>query len=902
MSHRHSLLFVALLAACGGLLGRPAHATDALKGPVIPPLDVAPGFPAPEALPAGVLQAAVASYERGDLLAARRELEALIQGKRVWGDERLGARFLLGWISAQMGHHQQASANFYRVRKAEDHPLREFAMYLEARADMHRGHQRTAIKECEAYLEAYEEGAWADECRLVVAQSNMELGHLKVAIEQYEEFLDAHPDDQRKEAISLRVARALEQLGFAESAGRRYRVLYLDHKLPTTGQEADAALRRLEASGAPLPPITDEDLYIRACSLRRSGAHDASYDLFCALDERNDTDGEKATPLGARLDRERHDFLWRNRQYEQVGINNARAFDRAPTASDAPEYAYWAMQGYSRSGRFADAVKYQREGMKRAPGNRRFRNTEQRLALLLTGAAMYGDARDAWIAWQGKSSRARRSKNVKFNIAYLAYRAKDLETARSELEALAKGTSRTATRARFYLGKVLEKQKQWRDSKKAFDQVLEDAPDGWYAQVIRNRRAQAKGVPLGVGGRDGRWPGTEARPPEPAADAMAVQHAVPQLWRDAGIFADTAVVGRESVRRGPDGRPHLVLHDPPAAGAPAATDRAALLAGLRSEAIPPTWEPNSRWDPEASAKSWARFVDDHGEHWADLEVAFALSQVGLGELAGPMLNEIYREIRDVRRSKRKRRRVSQWKAAGRKADPEMERWAAILDMNIRGREWMAIFSSAGYPASVSSFATETIPFRSMGRTADDARAAWTLAYPAAFAPHVWRSSWENDVDPLLMLSIMRAESLFRHDAVSRVGALGLIQVMPATGAKVAALSGMDDFRVEMLLQPEVNIGLGTFYMGRLLDRFGPGQFPLAVGSYNGGPHNIGRWLKAKVGADLEDFVEEVAFDETRNYIKKVTGYYSVYADLYADGAPVLLPAHTVTDDATVIDF
>ena len=328
MSHRHSLLFVALLAACGGLLGAPAHATDALKGPVIPPLDVAPGFPAPEALPAGVLQAAVASYERGDLLAARRELEALIQGKRVWGDERLGARFLLGWISAQMGHHQQASANFYRVRKAEDHPLREFAMYLEARADMHRGHQRTAIKECEAYLEAYEEGAWADECRLVVAQSNMELGHLKVAIEQYEEFLDAHPDDQRKEAISLRVARALEQLGFAESAGRRYRVLYLDHKLPTTGQEADAALRRLEASGAPLPPITDEDLYIRACSLRRSGAHDASYDLFCALDERNDGDGEKATPLGARLDRERHDFLWRiERELPQPGFIGV--FDRS---------------------------------------------------------------------------------------------------------------------------------------------------------------------------------------------------------------------------------------------------------------------------------------------------------------------------------------------------------------------------------------------------------------------------------------------------------------------------------------------------------------------------------------------------------------------------------------------
>ena len=135
-----------------------------------------------------------------------------------------------------------------------------------------------------------------------------------------------------------------------------------------------------------------------------------------------------------------------------------------------------------------------------------------------------------------------------------------------------------------------------------------------------------------------------------------------------------------------------------------------------------------------------------------------------------------------------------------------------------------------------------------------------------------------------------------------MGALGLVQVMPATGSKVAALGEFEDFRVERLLEPAVNIEVGTWYMGKLLARFGPGQFPLAVGSYNGGPHNIGRWLKAKVGADLEDFVEEIAFDETRHYVKKVTGYYAIYADLYGDGAPVLLPPRTIEDDPSVINF
>ncbi|MCO4772342.1 MAG: lytic transglycosylase domain-containing protein, partial [Deltaproteobacteria bacterium] len=340
-------------------------------------------------------------------------------------------------------------------------------------------------------------------------------------------------------------------------------------------------------------------------------------------------------------------------------------------------------------------------------------------------------------------------------------------------------------------------------------------------------------------------------------------------------------------------------------GAPTAdpASRDALVRRMQSEHIPPTWEANARWDRESAWGRWKDLSKDFGEAWPDLPVAYELSRVGLGEIAGPMVNAIYIEIGKYRRSKRVRRDVAKWKASGGKSkDPDIERKAAAQDIKLRSRDWMAVFSGAGYPAQVSKFATDSIPFRSMGREDDDARRAWTLAYPAAFSPHVWRAGWEGGVDPLLMLSIMRAESAYRHDAVSPVGALGLVQVMPATGSKVAALGEFEGFRVERLLEASVNIEIGTWYMGQLLERFGPGHFPLAVGSYNGGPHNIGRWLKAKVGADLEDFVEEVAFDETRNYIKKVTRYYAIYADLYGGGAPVLLPGRTVTDDPTVINF
>ncbi|MCO4773655.1 MAG: tetratricopeptide repeat protein, partial [Deltaproteobacteria bacterium] len=517
------LLFLSLM-----LLALPltARGFDPLLGPVIATDDLAPGLPAPEQIPRGVLTSAVEAYERGDYLLARRELDALISAKRVWGDDRLGARFLLGWVNARLGHHQQASANFYRVRKTDGYPLQEYAAFLEARADLHRGHPSTAIKECDAYLETWEEGRWADECRLVQAEALLDQGLVKAAVKQYDAFIEAHPDDQREEGISLRVAEALEKAGHHEAAGRRYRALYLHHAMPVTGTVAAQALERLEASGAELPPITDNDLYVRACSLRRAGLHNASYDLYCDLDERNPADGEGATPLGDRLDKEKHAFLWRNRRYAEVGRNNAWLYDKDPADPEAAEYAYWAMQGFSRSGFFDKAIQYQVAGMKRFPGNRRFRNTEQRLALLYMGAAKYPEAREAYQAWAGKSSRARRSKRNKFNIAYTAYRAKDYDTAHDELEELATGTSKVARSARYYLGKVQERREEWKASRTTWNSLIKDRPDGWYAQVIRNRRRRGRKEAPSPFGRNGLWPGAGPQAPVAVGAGTSVSQAV----------------------------------------------------------------------------------------------------------------------------------------------------------------------------------------------------------------------------------------------------------------------------------------------------------------------------------------------------------------------------------------
>ena len=173
-----TLLLIALFA-CG-----PAAASDRdpLAG-AVPIEAVAAGLPSLDDLSGRTLQHAVDAFSRGELRAARGELRTLLDRQRVVGAERVQAHFLLGWISTQMGHHQQASANFYRVRKLEQHPLRELAAFYEARADLNRGHPRTAIAECEQYRTEYPEGRFVEECALVSAESHLALGQLKIAID-----------------------------------------------------------------------------------------------------------------------------------------------------------------------------------------------------------------------------------------------------------------------------------------------------------------------------------------------------------------------------------------------------------------------------------------------------------------------------------------------------------------------------------------------------------------------------------------------------------------------------------------------------------------------------------------------------------------------------------------------
>jgi soluble lytic murein transglycosylase-like protein/TolA-binding protein len=154
---------------------------------------------------------------------------------------------------------------------------------------------------------------------------------------------------------------------------------------------------------------------------------------------------------------------------------------------------------------------------------------------------------------------------------------------------------------------------------------------------------------------------------------------------------------------------------------------------------------------------------------------------------------------------------------------------------------------------------------------------YRLMYPTYFDTAVIRESLKWNVDPCFVWAVIRQESVFNPGAVSPAGAVGLMQIMPATGRSIARELQLT-FHVDSLYIPDYNIGLGTRYLRKLLDQFN-GNDALAVASYNGGPHKAKEWYLQNQSEDLDLYVENIGYSETRNYVKKVLANYWTYRKL-----------------------
>lgn len=157
-------------------------------------------------------------------------------------------------------------------------------------------------------------------------------------------------------------------------------------------------------------------------------------------------------------------------------------------------------------------------------------------------------------------------------------------------------------------------------------------------------------------------------------------------------------------------------------------------------------------------------------------------------------------------------------------------------------------------------------------------------FPLEYKELVIKYSEENELDPLLVFSVIKAESNFDPQATSHKNARGLMQIIDNTGIWAADKMGIEGFKAEYLYDPEVNIKIGCWYLKNLRNEIyqynGEINNDLLLAAYNGGIGNVQKWLKDKDYSSSGKTLDKIPYKETENYVRKVNGYKIVYKKLY----------------------
>jgi soluble lytic murein transglycosylase len=156
---------------------------------------------------------------------------------------------------------------------------------------------------------------------------------------------------------------------------------------------------------------------------------------------------------------------------------------------------------------------------------------------------------------------------------------------------------------------------------------------------------------------------------------------------------------------------------------------------------------------------------------------------------------------------------------------------------------------------------------------------WRLAFPLPYRKALEEYCRAQMLDPYLMAALIRQESEFNPNAVSRANARGLAQVMPATGRQLSRKLGIPRFRTAMLFTPDTNLKLSTYYLKQLSDEL-QGKWEATLASYNAGKSHVTTWLAAANYREPAEFVESIPFNETRAYVQSVLRNAEVYRKLY----------------------
>jgi len=275
------------------------------------------------------------------------------------------------------------------------------------------------------------------------------------------------------------------------------------------------------------------------------------------------------------------------------------------------------------------------------------------------------------------------------------------------------------------------------------------------------------------------------------------------------------------------------------------------------------------FDPPASVQFQFDEAEAIAEAEAWLRTTFSITQEGALWQLSPTLQADPRLIRG---------RELWAVAAHDEARAEFEDLLSAYSTDGLASYQLAIFlrSIAAYQSSIVG-AANVIRAASVG-TLDAPPFIARMRYPAYYADVVSQTAQERGIDPLLMLSLIRHESLFDTFATAAAGEKGLTQVIPSTGEYIATRLNWPNYQHSDLFRPYAGIAFGAYYLDEQLELF-RGNRVAALSAYNAGPGRALSWMELS-GGDPDLFMSAISIDSTRLYVQRIYGYYSIYRALY----------------------
>ncbi len=214
---------------------------------------------------------------------------------------------------------------------------------------------------------------------------------------------------------------------------------------------------------------------------------------------------------------------------------------------------------------------------------------------------------------------------------------------------------------------------------------------------------------------------------------------------------------------------------------------------------------------------------------------------------------------------------------------------AARELEAAGKEsedtaWVAGAIARAYQDGGQSFRALQVLKRAMPNYAsfqigELPRPLWETLFPRDFWPYVTKYSQDNKLDPYLTAALIRQESEFNPLAISYADAWGLMQLLPGNGKQLAKKFKVKGYSTSQLLAPETNIQFGTYFFSKEIEHY-DGQVEYALAAYNAGEDRVSDWRSSNDYRDIHEFVENIPFTQTREYVQAIMRNVAIYHQLY----------------------